>query len=45
MGKKKRLKKQQRHYIHKVISLGLLRVSFYKLRDKFTFRLEFSRGW
>ena len=31
--------------IHKEFKIGIFRFSFYKLRNKWTFRLELSSGW
>jgi hypothetical protein len=39
------LGKRKLIYIHKTFKIGIIRVSFFKLRDKWQIRIELGRGW
>jgi len=40
----KKQRKKVKQY-HKEIKCGMIRFSFYKLKNKFCLRLEISKGW
>jgi hypothetical protein len=42
---KELIKLKKKVYIHEYIKIGWFRFCFYRLGNKFTIRLELSRGW
>jgi hypothetical protein len=43
--RKRPRKKKKQNYKHKVLQIGWFRFSYFCLNQKFTIRIELSKGW